>query len=81
MIEQAKEQWLEMCEPCTCSQSLEWLADMIQEALETYPRAVNPSAAVLKVGWEQTDWWDIAGDPEAEERWHFWRDHEVEVRA
>lgn len=81
MIEQAKEQWLEMCEPCTCSQSLEWLADMIQEALQTYPRAKHTLAAILKVAWESTHWWDIAGDTEAEERWHFWRDHEVEVIA
>ena len=81
MIEQAREQFLELVEQCTCSQSLEWLGDVIREAMETYPRAVIFFVAILKVGWEQTDWWDIAGDSEAEERWHFWRDHEVEVRA
>lgn len=81
MIEQAKEQWFELVEQCTCSESLGWLASSIEWAMEIYPRAVNPIAAILKVMWDDEDWRDIEGIPEMEERWRFWRNHEVEVVA
>lgn len=78
MIEQAREQFLELVEQCTCSESLGWLASSIEWAMEKYPRAKNPSAAVLKVMWDDEDWWDIEGIPEMEARWTFWRSHEIE---
>ena len=56
MIEQAREQFLELVEQCTCSESLAWLGRSIEYAMEKYPRAVNPSAAVLKVTWDDEDW-------------------------
>jgi hypothetical protein len=81
MIEQTRDQFLELVKQCTCPTSLEWLGSLIFDAAERYPQAVNLSAAVLKVGWEQTDWWDIEGIPEKEVQWNFWRNHEVEVSA
>ena len=81
MIEQAHEQFLELVKQCDCPQSLEWLGSLIWDAWERYPRAVNPPAAVLKLAWDETDWWDIEGIPEKEAQWTFWRDYEVEVSA
>jgi hypothetical protein len=81
MIEQAREQFLELVEQCTCSESLAWLGRCMEYAMEKWPRAVNPTAAVLKVTWDDTYWLDIEGIPEMEERWTFWNDYEVEVRA
>jgi hypothetical protein len=81
MSEQVYEQFIELVNYCTQWQALPWFADVVQEARDEYPRAKSALAAILKVAWNQTDWWDIAGEPEMEERWTFWRNHEVEVYA
>jgi hypothetical protein len=79
--EQVREQFLEMVAMCTCPESLAWLGGVIYDAAERYPRAVNPSAAALKLAWDETDWLDIEGIPDKEAQWTFWRDYEVEVSA